>query len=253
MKKKWIWIGIASAGLFCFLVMGAGILLFTYQQHSSQADQWGPEYSTKGMSLTLTEVSRQKDQNGATDINYAVSTTGVPQAQTYTLLAKNFSDESPMQSSEFRIDDSGKLLDAKNGQPFNYFSAGNYAMGQALNMALVNSDRSIKVYAKVIPFPIEATDGKGCRLSAELDSRDGFIFIISGEGFKPNENVTLNRQASNTGFTNSTQQVDAAGAFSLFEFAGGANESGSVALNAIGKSCDLTIHYEYGAPALQIQ
>ena len=253
LNKKWICIGIALAGLLCISVIGAGILLFIYQKHSAQSDQWGTEYSTKGMLLTLTEVSREKDQNGVAVITYAVSTAGVPQDQTYTLLGKNFSEESPVQLGEFRIDDSGKLLDTKNGQLFDHFTADQYAMGQALNMAVMNPDKSIRVYARVIPFPIEATDGKGCYLSVELLSRDGLSFMISGQGFQPNEEIVDKNRSENESM-GTTITADSNGTFSIVELpAVTGKQSGTAHHDLIGKQCNLMVQYEWGAAALQIQ
>jgi hypothetical protein len=253
MKKKWIWIGIGLAGLLCILIVGAGIFLFINRMHSAQADQWGPEYSTKGMSLTLTEVSREKDQNGVTVITYGLSTAGMSQDQTYTLLGKNFSDESAVQLGEFRIDASGKLLDTKNGQRFDHFTAGQYAMGQALNMALMNSDKSIRVYAKVIPFPIEATDGKRCYLSVELLSRDGLSFTISGRGFEPNEEIVDKSRSENEAME-TTETSDSNGTFGIVEFpAVTGKQSGTAQHTVTGKQCNLTVQYEWGTTALEIK
>lgn len=122
--------------------------------HSTQSHPWEPAYSTKGMSLTLTEARRQKDQNEVTGITYSVNTAGVPQDQTYTLLVKNFLDDSPGQLGEIRIDGSGKLLDKKISQLFDPFTATQVVMGQPLTVAFINSDKSKRVYAKVLPFPI---------------------------------------------------------------------------------------------------
>jgi hypothetical protein len=205
------------------------------------------------MSLTLTELSRQDDQKGGTVIDYAVSTGGLPQDQTYTLSGKNFFDESPLQLGEFRIDPSGKLLDLKNGQPFDHFAAGQYAKGQALNLALMNSDKSIRVYAKVIPFPIETTDGKGCSLSVELLSRDGLSFLISGQGFEPNEEI-MDKEGSENESMEIRITADPHGTFSTTEFpAVIGTQSGTAYHNAIGKQCNLRVQYQWGAAALQIQ
>jgi hypothetical protein len=205
------------------------------------------------MSLTLTEVSRQKDQNRGSVITYVVSTAGVPRDQTYTLLGKNFSNESPIQLGEFRINDSGNILDTKNGQLFDHIAADQYAMGQALNIALMNSDKSIRVYAKVIPFPIEATDGKGCSLSAELLSRDGLSFMISGRGFEPSEEI-LDKEGSENESMEDTITADSNGTFSRVELpAVIGKQSGTAQLNTVGRQCNLMVQYEWGAAALQIK
>jgi hypothetical protein len=76
-----------------------------------------------------------------------------------------------------------------------FLSADDYSKGQPFDVALVSTDETIKAYAKVIPFPIEAEEGR-CRLWVELASPKADGFLIQGEGFEPDEEVTTTSRSN---------------------------------------------------------
>ncbi len=253
-KRKWLWYFIPAAGLLllCLLIIGGVYFYLNQLRTTARADQWGPENSTAGMQLNLVEMARTQDASG-TVVVYSLTSVGLPADQTFTLWARNFSGEAASVVGEVRTDPAGKLVDAA-GSPIDRFQVSRMALGQAVNFKLSTADESIKVFAKTIPFPLEATDGKGCRLSAELMSRDGTVFHITGEGFEPNEALVVT-SSSEGEIMNLARTAEPDGTFAptiLYPAVVG-KTSGSASYRVIGSGCDLTLQYQWGPPALEIQ
>ena len=60
--------------------------------------------------------------------------------------------------------------------------------GRLGEVALVSSDRAVRIFAKTIPYPITAYDGV-CKVSLELADHLGDRFVASGAGFPPGDEV----------------------------------------------------------------
>jgi hypothetical protein len=277
-KKRRVWLWVAAGALFLCVLVAAGfgaLVIYngvdtstptaepvtqpaasaTEQPGSPSAakpsDQWGPANSTQGMQLILKEMSRQKVKS-ETDVTYAISSSGLPTDQVYTMWFKPFTTEAPIPKTQYKVDASGALITADSGQPLQDISVGAYARGQAFNLALMNEDKSIQVFATVIPFPIEASSGT-CQLTAELAARDGTTFMITGGGFEPNETINMisNSEGEVLPFT---VQAGPDGVFHSMELpAVVGKQSGTVSDTATGKKCNLTLKYTWGPDALQIQ
>lgn len=257
-KRKWLWIAIPLGALvLCVVVIGVAVLLYNNKLKADAA--WGPEYSTPGASLAITEVGRGPTADGM-GVTYALAATGLSTNQTYALSIKNFLDEPAIPKGNFRVDATGHLLEAgKGGQPLGNFTMGKYAKGQPFYIELKSADQRVKAFAKAVPFPIEATDGNGCRLSVELASRSGNVFNIFGEGYEPNEELTTDITPAAEVMA-SQDKADASGSFRMlvdqtmakYEI-GSTGTSGTEDVRVTGSKCALTVHFEWGPAALQPQ
>jgi hypothetical protein len=201
------------------------------------------------MQLTLSEASRDYGKSD-TVVVYSLTASGLPTDQKYTLWAKSF-DDPPRLLSNVSFNFFGGLI-LEPGHNATNFTVGNFVPGQAYWIEVRNADKSIMVFAKDIPFPIEANDGAACRLSAELVSRNGYNFEISGRGFVPGEKVKLIRTSSDNNNSDSPTQADDKGAFRIV-VSGSPIGSGWAIQQAIGRGCDLTVHYNWGMAALKVQ
>ncbi len=252
-RKRRVWVWIIAGGLLACLLLVAGVILYVWNPSpSSRPVLWEPKSSTSGMRLDLIEVGRQATPRG-TELSYIVRTVGMPTDRTYTGWFKIFDEDAATSWGDYRVDSSGQLLVAATGKPAGVFKLGNYARGQPLKIALMTSDGSIKVFAKVVPFPIEVTNGQGCRLTVELASADGETFQIRGEGFAPQEPLT-NYDRSEDELMTLSQTADAQGRVTIISFpAVTGKQSGTASQRLVGKSCDLTVEYQWGPAALEIQ
>ncbi len=144
-------------------------------------------------------------------------------------------------------------LDAKFFEKgFNFFIR-EYVKGAPLRMIVISTDQTVKAFAEVYPFPIEANDGS-CRLWVELISTQGTAFAIYGEGFGVEEEVTASSRSDGE-IIRKTQQASPDGTLPVVIIAPAVvgKRSGTASFTVAGKSCAPTVNYEWGPPALKIQ
>ncbi len=225
-------------------------------QTTPETIEWGPRYATPGVQLTLQEGSRATTPNGTTKVTYFLRVSGFPTGKTFKLWVKPFGSSPESLSDvvgEFYVDPSGKLVSQEGGDLGQIsLSAPSYAKGEPYEVALISTDQTIKAFAKAIPFPIEVKEGR-CRLWLELISPTGEAFALQGEGFEPNEEVTTVSR-SNGEVIQGKQKVLPDGRLPANILAPAAVTRRYVAsFTVIGKSCKLTVDYEWGPPALKTQ
>ncbi len=259
--RKWFLIAMPFAALaLCLALIGGIAVMYLNYSNSSRAQpfaEWGPEYSTPGTSLTLIEVDRKQIAAGAV-VTYSLVATGLSTDQTYTLSLMNFLDETPSPLDDIRVDASGRLSVADTGELIPDFELSKYAKGQPFYIGLISADHGTKVFAKAVPHPIEATDGKGCRLSAELSTRSGTTFSIFGQGYEPNEKLAVSMTPMPE-LAVVKDNADGTGSFrmsvdqSMARYEVGSTGSGVLDVRVAGTKCDLTVHFQWGPPALELQ
>ena len=129
---------------------------------------------------------------------------------------------------------------------------GQHAKGEPASFAIVSTDRSVKAFAKFVPFPIEAEHGN-CRISLELISPDGEMFGVSGEGFEPNEEVTTVSR-SNGEVLQSKKKTSSDGSLPPVVLLPAAiSQEHKSSYTVVGRLCSVTVDYEWGPPALKKQ
>lgn len=232
--------------------------------------KWGPPNAALGATFTLEEMER-KVINGQTAIVYRLKTSGLPEGRIFTLLSK------PLDSKPTRVTDqrfyatqTGKLLaqgptvemTTVSGSPpidiqgidreFLLTVAG-FAKAEPLRLALIDMERTITVFAKTIPFPIETTNKERCRLWLELGSRKGDVFAVFGEGFKPDEEISTVSK-SGAKIVEKKRNASAGGLLlDIIEPGIADQSSGRASYSVMSRSCVLTLNYDWGTAAQVLQ
>jgi hypothetical protein len=158
--------------------------------------------------------------------------------------------------SGFRADDAGTLVSVQpgDGRPRDLneivLDPGPYFRGAIWEVALVSEDRSITAFTRVIPRPIVAQDG-GCEVTLELVSHRGQRFLASGKGFVPGDEVAV--ESRYAGLVHRKQiRVLSNGLLPPDVVSHAALGSDRGARYSVkGRSCQVTIEYEWGEQAFQ--
>ena len=177
---------------------------------------WGPDMSTPGLSIALTEVLREKMPNGTTRISYHITGTGFAPSDRLSLVRWPLDSQSHLVMSGIGFDSTGTAICAPaeptvpsaptqagtaSAPPANLPAApscrdamqvnqpvvveATAAAGEPIRVALISADRKHGAAATAVPFPISDED-KGCRLSVMLSLRDAGMVLVDGSGFPPN-------------------------------------------------------------------
>ena len=180
---------------------------------------------------------------------------GLPRGVTFGVFTKPFDHAFHEAASGFRLDESGSLVSDDSGGAGRHrldaiaFGPGRYPAGAPWEVALVSSDRDLRIFARVVPYPIVATDGS-CRVSLELASHLGDRFSASGAGFPPGEEVTSELRYSGRQIQKHVR-ISPEGLLPpdpLSHRPIGADRSAHYTVAA--RTCRVTIDYDWGEPAL---
>jgi hypothetical protein len=214
---------------------------------------WGPAFNTAGASLDLVEAERRTSAGGST-VLYIVKATGLPQGVVFDVWSRPLSKQPQLVPWKASTDPKGRVVDADD--PSEELPAGiqNFAKGEPFEMALISQDGKTRVFGRVVPFPLEATGAGGCRLAVELARNDGQMFIISGSGFVPGEQVTWTSVSAGERIANvATVKSDGALDRVFFLPAVIGQSSGVARYSVQGSRCSVAVEYEWGPPALKPQ
>jgi hypothetical protein len=203
--------------------------------------------------LTLQEIERKR-MNGKTVVSYEVVVFGVPEGKKLALWAKHLGSLPKPLEKEYEglsLDPSGKLVWKKDGVPETVkLVLVDFSKGEPYEVALISSDQSVKAFGKVIPVPIEVTEGR-CHLSVEIVSPKGDSFAIRGDGFEPDEEVTTTSRSGGEVLEDKTR-VSARGTFLTVIFPGVIGKQADLAsFTASGKFCKPMVRYDWGPSAFK--
>jgi hypothetical protein len=180
----------------------------------------------------------------------------MPDGVVFGVWAKDFGHSFRQVATGFYRDESGVLVSSARdsaGQQTRLdemaLEPGPYPRGATWEVALASADRTLTAFAKVIPRPIAAQDGR-CTVSLELASRRGDRFVASGAGFAPDEEVTAESRYSGR-VIQKKLRVSADGRLLPELISHAASETDHTARYLLkGRSCEVTVDYEWGEPAL---
>lgn len=207
---------------------------------------WGPEYKA------TTDKTRMIFKDDA----LIVLGPPLPKDEIYYVCQKKLDNSEPIHSPmEMTVkykpgtEDIGVVVTSKEEKVIR-IKTGSFARGEALQCALMNDDKTVMVFAKEMPYPIENKQGK-YRIWVELASPEGNTFIIWGEGFEPDEEISTT-SSSNGEVIKSKVKVNNKGQFMTILFPSVVGKTDGLAtFGAVGKSGEVEVSYQWGPPALK--
>ena len=202
--------------------------------------------------MDFKEIGRRKEEN-ITAVSYDLIASGMPRNKVYQLWAMGLSNQVPTLGGDYVVETSGRLVSNETREPLGDVILRAFSRGEPYRMALIAADKTIAVFAKVIPFPIEAESSSGCRLIVELVGSDGQIFSVKGKGFVPGEEVSFESQS----LEEELKLVRRASIKGTFDFiyapAVIGYESGRCKVKATGERCQVVVEFDWGSAAIRPQ
>jgi hypothetical protein len=207
--------------------------------------------ATPGIQVELVEVPNHSGSPG-----YRIRATGVPRNVTFDIWARDFRQPFREIASGFRMDEAGILVssDLERGQRQRLdamvFGPGPYPRGAVWEVVLASPDRKITAFAKVIPLPLVARDGP-CAVSLELVSHRGERFLASGSGFMRGEEVVIESRYSDR-VSRKYGRVSVDGQLPPDVILHASTNADRKARYLVkGRSCQVTLDYEWGEAAFR--
>jgi hypothetical protein len=229
------------------------ILLATSRASAHEEDTLDPHNATPGLRLEMSELPRT---SASTSPKYRLHAVGFPHGVVFDVWAQDFGQLFHLAASGFLVDESGNVVSKKPSgggrqrkpMPIT-LGPGRYPRGAAWQVALVSVDRTLKAFTGVIPHPITARDGR-CTVQLELVSYRGDHFVVTGSGFASGDEVITESRYSGR-VIQKQQRISSEGLFlpdvTSYETIG-ADRSARYTVK--GQSCEVTIKYNWGKPAL---
>jgi len=166
-----------------------------------------------GISISMRETGRMKVE-GATYVSYEVKTSGLDRRKRYRVwlwdLGMHLKDDPVVEldhpaspTKDRGVERSGEMEGGIT------WMLGSFVRGEWQRLSLTSSDGTQYAQVIVIPFPIQARKG-GARIWLQLMDAKGKRFLAHGEGFRPNEKVTIVSRSNGEGWEKKVQ-ADARG------------------------------------------
>lgn len=229
-------------------IAGGLSLVFPLDCPSAQIpEEWGPRYSTPGIELIVQELQRRAAPQAGPAITYRFRISGLTKAakdKRFWLVFRDLQTKKPLVAHRnLSIDESGRLV--KRDGTDAELGVGQYLDGEPFELAVISTDEEITAFAKVIPFPIDAREGR-CHLSGELVTPDGYIFVMSSEGFEPEENLRLVSSSNGDRLEHETKAFPDGTYREFFRPRVEGKDGGSCTYEVIAKSCRLRVEFRWG-------
>lgn len=252
-------------GLVCFVLLAASPAP-AHDDHTLD-----PRNATPGLRLGMTQVSRLPD---SLTRGYRLQAVGFPRGVVLSVWAQDFGQPFRLVASGFEVDGSGNLVWSKHGRRDHLhhpkekdhlphqresddrhhpneitFEPGPYPRAAVWRVALVSVEGALKAFAAVIPYPITARQGP-CTVSLELVSYRGDHFVVTGAGFAPGEEIVAECRYSGRSIQK-RQRASPTGLLPLDVISHEAIDADRSARYTVkGRSCELSIEYDWGKAAL---
>lgn len=212
---------------------------------------WDPKNSTAGLELIVVSVDPPADfPNGTVAYQFRVSGSGSDLGgRQFSIFFKDLMSTGSLAHEVLIADVSGKLL-MTDGKPWDIVLT-DYAQAEPVWFALTSKDGTLKTFLKHIPFPVESREGR-CRLSAEMISLDagdigrpGPLYGIRGEGFAPDEEVTITRSSEGNVVEDKGRASPAGSLGEFYSPRVAGRKSGSAKLQLSAASCRPAIEFKW--------
>jgi hypothetical protein len=213
--------------------------------------QWGAHYSTPGSKLEFIEAGRKTQADGTTIVEYRLKATNLPRDNEYVYWGRRAMSP-PREIRRFVFGPNGGLVSKSDGEPIEDVNivVMYYQKGLAIEAALVSVNGEVRVFAKVIPFPIEARDG-ACRIWLELISADGMAFIAQGEGFPAGEDINVISRSDGEQMSHRVKVYPDGTLPPSVLFPATVGQGYKASLGATATTCSPMVDYERGPPAVK--
>jgi len=235
--------------------LGLALTFFASASPSSAHDAFllDARRATQGPRLELVEAPSVGERGGK--LYRLTVAPGLPKGVVFGVFTRPFDHGYHELESGFQLDESGTLVAPGPGGPGRRrldeitMGPGPYPAGAVWEAALVSADRSIRIFARVVPYPITVSSA-GCRVSLELASHLGDRFTASGSGFPPGEEAATEQRYSGRSIQK-RNRVSAEGMLTpelLTHRELGADRGARYTVRA--RTCEVSIDYDWGQPAL---
>jgi len=253
------WVAAAAVGLLplSFPVASA---------EEGKGPRWRIQDASPGIHLVLKEGKRYK-VSGKVMVEYRLETSAFPPGKSYGLWLWNFGNpEGWLMMKDFSVDAAGRLVCEHPIPPEEAAGGKNRACvfdmeklsllaiasvkGVPFRVAILSTDGAIGAFVRSVPLPLQFKQG-GCTISAEIASDKADSFLVGGEGFQPGEKVAWKAEMGDT-LTEDEAEASENGNFVVVLNPGATGkESGKVVFTSRGKSCNPTLIFKWGPPALK--
>jgi hypothetical protein len=229
-----------SACLFCSVDCSA--------QTSPTRDQWGERFNSQGAKLTYRELGRTVI-SGRTVVTYNLFASGLAKDKHYVLWIFNVGGD-PQPTADAYINEEGKVVNVL-ADPQHHVAEDPIDVkvfgvkGEPIKFAIISDDDRFRVFAQIVPFPIEVTSGP-CHLSAIQTARNNLGMFIGVSGLQPDEELVADQQSENEGGQTKAKADDQGNYNAVMLPSVKGKRSGKARFNVASKSCKIGIEFTWG-------
>jgi hypothetical protein len=216
---------------------------------------WGEKFNSIGATLVLKETGRAR-VNGQTVVTYHMFASGLPKNVDYTLWLRLVGSE-PQTVADAYINKDGLVVNVLADPAHNVAEdpidlkvfAGR---GEPKRIGVISNDGRYRVFAEVVPFPIENAVGP-CKISATMMVPNYAGVQITLTGLQPREPFLIHQQSgSEQAQTKVTAEADGTYRAYVLPFVK-EQASGKLRFDVDAKSCSVGVELPWGKGSYVIQ
>jgi hypothetical protein len=224
-------------------------------QTAPTEDQWGERFNTQGAKLAYKELGRTF-VSGRTVVTYNLFASGLSKRQHSVLWVLNVGGK-PQPTADAYVNEEGKvvnvLADPQRRVPEDPINVKVFGgKGEPIQFALISDDDRFRVFAQIVPFPIEVTSGP-CRLSAIQTAPYYLGMFIRVTGLQPNEDLIIDQQSESEGAQTKAKADDQGNYNAVALPAVKGKHSGKARFKVASKSCKIGIEFPWGDGSYKYQ
>jgi hypothetical protein len=216
---------------------------------------WGEKFNSTAATLVLMEIERAR-LNGQTVVTYHAYASGLPKDVDYTLWLRLVGGE-PQSIADAFINQDGLIVNVL-ADPAHHVAEDPIDLkvvagrGEPKRIGVISNDGQYRVFAEVVPFPIENVVGV-CKISATMMAPNYFGVQVAVTGLQPKEALQIVEQSgSEQSETKATAEFDGSYRAYVLPFAKG-QTSGKLRFKVASKSCVIGIEAPWGQGSYVIQ
>ena len=164
---------------------------------------FGKDMNSPGVELSLKEISRSRDADN-TLVKYELYATGFSKRTTFALFQVQINGAFIKTLQGVTLDTEGRAIcgggkeTCQGNGPNDPVDLVVYAgKSEPKRFALISEDDAhLRGFVSVVPFPNSTVD-RGCSLESIIGTPNGELTYIQGNGFEPNEELTIDSESYN--------------------------------------------------------